>query len=260
MESATEECVKSLLEKSQKIGTPGLLSKAVKRGSAALVKMVLDRKAPANAGDQYGIKPLETALNRGSKRLLLGEHGWVPEIPDNHEVIALLLKAGADFKTKNAQGTSPFGELMGTGSDAKALHAMLDQGADPSCYCARSNSPFIGFFYLFEGRWGKDRHALLERLLKTGAPVDARYSDGSGGVIQAALEHGDRRALELLKQYGAKFKEAGRARWIYQLNRAIDEARKNLETSKYYVSMLDQLEGLANIKRMQENLEFLLAN
>jgi ankyrin repeat protein len=96
-------------------GQPAL-DHAIYRGPVALVRALLDLGADPNYTDAGGFPSLFAAIDR--------------DAPDRHEVLALLLAAGADV---NQRGFNDYTVLHQAAcrDDAVAVELLLQHGADP---------------------------------------------------------------------------------------------------------------------------------
>jgi ankyrin repeat protein len=92
------------------------LSHAIYRGPIALIQALLDFGANLGYGDADGFPPIFEAIDRAA--------------PDRHEVLALLLAAGANVEQRGINDYTAL-HYAACRDDATAVEMLLRHGADP---------------------------------------------------------------------------------------------------------------------------------
>jgi ankyrin repeat protein len=178
---------------------PTSLSKAAREGHEAVVRLLLDRGADANAGMDRESTPLCGAARAGHEavvRLLLdrgadvnAKTGW------RHEaVVRLLLDHGAYTNARTDREITPLSEAARGGHEA-VVRLLLDSGADANTRTDWEITPLSE-----AAREGHE--AVVRLLLDRGADVNARTGCGSTSLSKAA-RGGHEAVVRLLLDRGA---------------------------------------------------------
>ena len=93
------------------------LEYAIYRGPVSLVRDLLELGADANYSEHVGFPSLFAAIDR--------------EVPDRHEVLALLIAAGADVQQRGVNDYTAL-HYAACRDDATAVELLLRHGADPA--------------------------------------------------------------------------------------------------------------------------------
>ena len=113
----------------------------------------------------------------------------------HHEVVKLLVAAGADTRLKDADGQSPLIHAANAGS-TRSVATLLEQGsADPNDAVGKSGVP------LLVQAMASGAETLSEMLLKHGASVNA--VEGGVAPLLLAAQGGSTKLITLLVQKGA---------------------------------------------------------
>jgi len=138
---------------------------AARRGDAAGVRALIQKKAPATAADPDGTTALHVAVQN-----------------DQIEIVQALLKAGAQANAATRYGVTPLALAATNGSPA-VVAALIEAGANPN-----AANPDGETVLMDAARSGN--LAVVNRLLAAGADVNARDTwRGETAVMRAAGEN-----------------------------------------------------------------------
>ena len=138
---------------------------AARRGDAAGVRALIQKKAPATAADPDGTTALHVAVQNGQI-----------------EIVQALLKAGAQANAATRYGVTPLALAATNGSPA-VVAALIEAGANPN-----AANPDGETVLMDAARSGN--LAVVNRLLAAGADVNARDTwRGETAVMRAAGEN-----------------------------------------------------------------------
>lgn len=93
------------------------LEYAIYHGPLALIRKLVDLGADLNHGEETGFPAIIAALST--------------ERQDRHEIVELLLGAGADIQQRGVNDYTPL-HYAATRNDARAVELLLAKGADPA--------------------------------------------------------------------------------------------------------------------------------
>jgi len=149
---------------------------AVRRGDAAAVRALIQRKAPVGLAEADGTTALHLAVQA-----------------DRLDIVQALLKAGAPANAATRYGITPLA-LAATNGNPAVVGALLEGGAN-----ANAANPEGETVLMAAARSGSV--AVVDRLLAVGADVNARDSwRGETAVMRAAGENQRRRLGPLCPQ------------------------------------------------------------
>ncbi|KAI0289225.1 hypothetical protein BC826DRAFT_634504 [Russula brevipes] len=191
-------------------GSP--LHAAVYMGHLDTARVLLDRGADVNLGNQDGGTPLVTAYNRRNLKTmaLLLEHGADPDVQydscgsishdaaseGNTEVMELLLRHKANVHIRGTYGDKWTLLHWVFGSNAKLVQILLDHGADINALDAHHKTPL--YRAVENGRLD-----LVRVLLGHGADVHIR-GGGNQTPFQVAQSREHMEIAQLLLKHGAE--------------------------------------------------------
>ncbi|KAI0288057.1 hypothetical protein BC826DRAFT_721154, partial [Russula brevipes] len=194
-------------------GSP--LHAAVYMGHLDIARLLLDRGADVNLGNEDGKPPLVTAYDRRNLETmaLLLEHGANPDAQydfcgsishdaaskGNTEVIELLLQHEADVHIRSIGGSK--WTLLHWMSNARLAQILLDHGADINALDAAHDTPLC--------RAAENgRLDLVRVLLGHGADIHIR-GKRDWTPFQAAKSRGSTEIMQLLVEHGAEDEQRG---------------------------------------------------
>ncbi|HWN43390.1 MAG TPA: ankyrin repeat domain-containing protein [Thermoanaerobaculia bacterium] len=93
------------------------LEYAIYHGPLALIRTLVDLGADLNRGEETGFPSIIAALSTDRK--------------DRHEIVELLLGAGADIQQRGVNDYTPL-HYAATRNDLKGVELLLSKGADPA--------------------------------------------------------------------------------------------------------------------------------
>ena len=93
------------------------LEYAIYHGPLALIRALVDLGAGLNHGEETGFPSIIAALSTDRE--------------DRHEIVELLLDAGADIEQRGVNDYTPL-HYAATRNDARAVELLLSKGADPA--------------------------------------------------------------------------------------------------------------------------------
>jgi len=138
---------------------------AARRGDAAAVHALIQKKVPVTVAEADGTTALHVAVTR-----------------DQLEIVQALLKAGASANAATRYGITPLA-LAATSGNAAVVSALLEAGANPN-----AASPEGETVLMDAARGGS--LAVVDRLIAAGADVNARDTwRGETAVMRAASEN-----------------------------------------------------------------------
>jgi ankyrin repeat protein len=158
-------------------------------GAGDLVKLkslLADNPALIGSRDGNGLTPLHAACQE--KR---------------SDAVALLLAAGADVKTVDAEKYTPLHRAAFVG-DAECCRLLLEAGADPKAVESMGRTPLMlacGFGHEL---------AAVKRLVAGGSDVNA-LAAGGDSVLLSTIFYGKREIIDFLIASGARLPENGRS-------------------------------------------------
>ena len=109
------------------------------------------------------------------------------------EILALLMKHGADVNSANDEGIT----LLHIISEGRYVPLIVEYGADIEARDDQGRTPLLTAMEEFE------RDDVVAALLEAGADPNARADDGQTALSLAAEAH-NRYCEELLREYGAR--------------------------------------------------------
>jgi len=138
---------------------------AVRRGDAAGVRALIQKKAPVTVAEADGTTALHAAVQQ-----------------DQVEIVQALLKAGAQANVATRYGVTPLA-LAATNGNPAVVGALLEAGANPNAANLEGETVLMD-----AARSGNV--AVVDRLLAAGADVNARDTwRGETAVMRAASEN-----------------------------------------------------------------------
>jgi len=215
------------------------LMHAVAHGKEDMVKLLLEREAEVDPQDRKGMTPLLDAVTRGEERLAeallragaeadqrdgTGNTALMVAVLNNHlGVLRCLLKHGADMKLCATDGITllQLAERMGHAECAQALRTTVpmevataaDRGDDQTVQTwleiagGQVNATYedgdVSGMTLLMTAASSGSLLLVDMLLRRGAKVDARTSNGWTALMHAALS-GHERVVHRLLLAGSK--------------------------------------------------------
>lgn len=178
------------------------IHEAVKNGSKATVKRLLEAGTEVDERARFKETPLHVAATKGL-----------------HPIAALLIEHGADVDAKDYQGATPLHHAAGVAAP-KVVKLLLQHGADPAARDTYGDTP------LHAGAGGGDakkaaaRAATAKMLIAAGSPIDAVNLSGQTPLWNAASE-GNLAVVRTLLAHGADPKIKARG----EQGTALDVAR-----------------------------------
>jgi len=107
-----------------------LLLLALDLGQPAVVEALLLRGADPNESGYAGITPLQAAVDTAMEEAKLAFDSGRPDVPPSTEMVALLLRFGADPQREDNQGQSAIDWARETGHDAATALFRKPMGGD----------------------------------------------------------------------------------------------------------------------------------
>ena len=177
---------------------------AVREGSTAKVRDLIQKGADVKAGDESGNTPLHYATQREVAELLISagapvnaknnDFEMTPLFDVPADVAALLIAKGADVNARAKKGTTPLAWTVYWDQKDKAL-LLISQGADVNAKDDDGKTPLH-----IAANWGKKDFVNL--LIAAGANVNARDMDCWTPLHWAAFE-ADVGTMDILLKSGA---------------------------------------------------------
>jgi hypothetical protein len=220
-----------------------------------LLSLGVNVNAPMYTSNGYKTAPL-TIITKASRGAFgIKDHGMVSYGFNKFKITKLLIEAGADLTVPSGVGgrSTAFQTFLNW-SDDEIVRLALKKGARFEKPYVEDEAPFIGFFYNYDSRTGKQEGvSLIKDLIKAGANINDVYGDLSGSVASIAAARADVDALRFLKSQGIDFN-----RWPSGLS----SAQKELADTENYVrseklSEWDLMFFRKKVQRLKENISYL---
>ncbi len=144
-------------------------------GNLATMKLLLDHRADANAGNKRQSTPLFWALHDEAK-------------------VRLLLDRGANVNAKSNDGRTPLYQAASMGNAVPVLRLLLEKGANPEAKTLTGMTPLIAA--------ARSNFEAMRLLLEKNAGVDVRNAAG-GTALMAAAQTGRPESVRMLLEKGA---------------------------------------------------------
>jgi ankyrin repeat protein len=177
------------------VGGGGEVSGAAALGLAARdghpdgVRLFLSKGVPVDAPDANGLTPLHRAISRRPG----GSSDWeTVRLAEQHEVVALLLAAGANTEVRGRDGNRPLHSAAMFGR-VEIAEMLIARGAQID---ARNDWKWTPLHYAAT----QHQPAMVQLLLDRGADIHARNSNGRTALGEIS---GDPQIENLLKSHGA---------------------------------------------------------
>jgi serine/threonine-protein phosphatase 6 regulatory ankyrin repeat subunit A/serine/threonine-protein phosphatase 6 regulatory ankyrin repeat subunit B len=196
---------------------------AAEKGDKEVCELLISKGADVNAKDKNGLTPLHLAcwqeakdssasvkalLEAGANVKATDKDGWTPlhfAAQSHAEVIALLLRAGADVNAASSEENGRYTPIhVACWSDAKdsssSVKALLEAGANVKAVDKGGRTAL----HWAAGNGYKD---ICELLISKGADVNARNNDGFT-ALRLAIDSGRTNVANYLRSVGGKDSDA----------------------------------------------------
>ena len=223
---------------------------AAYNGQEAMVRLLLDSGAKANATNRNGATAFYTAAAHGYQSIaqLLLDHGANVNAEDinivsslerrtalhknaeigRHAMVELLLENGADIATKDILGMTAL-QLAASLGHEKVLEKLLSYGADTA------TKDFLGQTALhLAAQWGHKE--VVEKLLSYGADVEAKASNGKT-ALHLATAMAQEATVKYLLEVGASISATDNEGWTALHQAAAISSRRRI-TKKDLLTLL----------------------
>ncbi len=172
------------------------------RWGADCIRLLIDSGASLEARDGFGNTALVYACQSG---------------PDsNLEVVASLLRAGAQVDARGAKDMTPLMHAVMQDNSQQMVEALLNASADVNCQDHRGWTPLM---HCTRNR--SDQVRVAQLLIAAGANVNATHRCGGTALLNAAY-HGRSQVVESLLAAGADVNATDQAGWTPLIGAAMN--------------------------------------